>query len=157
LQPTRISLPRKGRRVGLRIDYFRGLLGIHSRYGLHTRAVTIFVTRISRRLQTFRLLHACSGCFRLEQFAGWGLHPLENAAFARRTPSTAVPVLSLNDSKAARKPTIEEDVFGILSSGTLIVPAFFGEAGPLRVAVVRAQSPETWQPFSELLAMMAAC
>ena len=31
----------------------------------------------SRRLQPFRYLHDCSGCFRLEHFAGWDLHPLE--------------------------------------------------------------------------------
>ena len=54
---------------------FRGLLGVHSRCGLHTRAVTL-VTAI-RGLQTFRHLHACSGCFRLERIAGWALHPLE--------------------------------------------------------------------------------
>lgn len=39
-----------------------------------------------RRLQPFRYLHDCSGYFRLEHFAGWGSHPLENAAFSRRTP-----------------------------------------------------------------------
>ena len=39
-----------------------------------------------RRLQSFRFLRDCSGCFRLEHFAGWGFHPLESAAFARRTP-----------------------------------------------------------------------
>src|ERR1700757_5249356 len=55
---------------------FRGLLGVHSRCSLHTRAVTKFVTAI-RRLQTFGHLHACSGCFRLERIAGWALHPLE--------------------------------------------------------------------------------
>jgi len=38
----------------------------HSRCGLHARAVTKIVTVI-RRLQTFRHLHACSGCFRLER------------------------------------------------------------------------------------------
>ena len=54
---------------------FRGLLGVHSRCGLHTRAVTL-VTAI-RGLQTFRHLHACPGCFRLERIAGWALHPLE--------------------------------------------------------------------------------
>ena len=43
----------------------------------------------SRRLQPFRYLHDCSDCFRLEQIAGWGLHPLESAAFARRTPKAA--------------------------------------------------------------------
>jgi hypothetical protein len=31
-------------------------------------------------------LHDCSDYFRLEHFAGWGLHPLESAAFSRRTP-----------------------------------------------------------------------
>jgi hypothetical protein len=52
------------------------LHGVHSRCGLHTRTVTEFVTAI-RGLQTFRRLHACPGCFRLERFAGRGLHPLE--------------------------------------------------------------------------------
>ena len=48
---------------------FRGLLGVHSHCGPHTRAVTTFVTAI-RRLQTFRRLHACPGCFRLERLPG---------------------------------------------------------------------------------------
>jgi hypothetical protein len=48
---------------------FRGLLGVHSRCGLHTRTVTKFVTAI-RGLQTFRRLHACPGCFRLERSPG---------------------------------------------------------------------------------------
>src|SRR5690349_24659470 len=34
-----------------------------------------------RKLQPFRYLHDCSDCFRLERIAGWGLHPLESAAF----------------------------------------------------------------------------
>src|SRR6516225_1893727 len=49
----------------------------------------------TRRLQTFRLLHACSGCFRLERIAGWGLHPLESAALSRRTPTAFIPVPAL--------------------------------------------------------------
>ena len=61
--------------------HFRGLLGVHSRCGLHTRAVTIFVTCISRRLQPFRYLHSCSGSFRLEHLPG-GNHFAE-------TPSSA--------------------------------------------------------------------
>jgi len=48
---------------------FRGLLGVHSRYGLHTRAVTNS-WHANRRLQLFRLLHDCSGCFRLERLPG---------------------------------------------------------------------------------------
>src|SRR6476646_8119561 len=48
---------------------FRGLLSVHSRCGLHTRAVTKFVTAL-RGLQTLRHLHACPGCFRLERLPG---------------------------------------------------------------------------------------
>jgi hypothetical protein len=44
---------------------------------------------LGRRLQPLRYLHDCSDYFRLEHFAGWDLHPLESAAFARRTPSAA--------------------------------------------------------------------
>src|SRR5215472_4469932 len=44
-----------------------------------------FVTAI-RRLQPFRYLHDCSDCFRRERIAGWALHPLDSAAFSRRTP-----------------------------------------------------------------------
>ena len=67
---------------------FRGLLGVHLRCGPHTRTVTC-VTAI-RGLQTFRRLHACPGCFRLERLAGWDSHPLESAAFSRRTRRATV-------------------------------------------------------------------
>src|ERR1700745_1388356 len=63
---------------------FRGLLSVHSRCGLHTRAVTKTVTVI-RRLQTFRLLHACSGCFRLERSPGGACTRWKSAALSRRT------------------------------------------------------------------------
>ena len=64
---------------------FRDLLSVHSRCGPHTRAVTYNVDLLHRRLQPFCYLHDCSGCFRLERLAGWGLHPLESAALSRRT------------------------------------------------------------------------
>ena len=41
----------------------------HSRYGLHTRAATNS-WHAFRRLQLFRHLHSCSGCFRLERSPG---------------------------------------------------------------------------------------
>ncbi len=72
---------------------FRGLLGVYSRCGLHTRAVTKTVTVI-RRLQTFRLLHACSGCFRLERSPGGACTRWKSAALSRRT---WIPVLRRND------------------------------------------------------------
>src|SRR6202040_1565685 len=40
---------------------FRGLLSVHSRYGLHTRAVT-YSLHANRRLQPLRCLHDCSDC-----------------------------------------------------------------------------------------------
>ena len=84
ISPRRISLPRFHCRVGLHIDLFE----VCSAF-THVAACTLaqspyFVTAI-RRLQTFRLLYACSGCFRRERIAGWGLHPLKSAALSRRT------------------------------------------------------------------------
>src|SRR5712672_198624 len=64
---------------------FRGLLGVHSRYGLHTRAVTNSCRAI-RRLQPLRFLHSCSGCFRLERSPGGICTHWKSAAFSRRTP-----------------------------------------------------------------------
>jgi len=65
---------------------FRGLLGVHSRYGLHTRAVTVCRDRLHRRLQRFRYLHRCSGCFRLEQLPSGVCTHWESAASSRLTP-----------------------------------------------------------------------
>ena len=48
------------------------------------------IVTANRRLQPFRYLHDCSDCFRLERIAGWDLHPLESAAFARRTQMAVV-------------------------------------------------------------------
>src|SRR5207237_8270948 len=91
--PSRVSLPRKGHRVGLPIVLFEACSAF-------TRVAACTLARspirdplpegATRRLQTFRLLHACSGCFRLERIAGWGLHPLESAALSRRTPIPAI-------------------------------------------------------------------
>jgi hypothetical protein len=62
------------------------LLGVHSRYGLHTRAVTVFrdsFTEGFNRFVTSTVAPVASGW---SNFAGWEFHPLENAAFSRRTP-----------------------------------------------------------------------
>jgi hypothetical protein len=68
--PSRVSLPRYGSRVGLRIVLFEACSAF-TRVTACTLALSpYFVTRFTRRLQTFRLLHACSGCFRLERLPG---------------------------------------------------------------------------------------
>jgi len=66
----------------------------HSRCGLHTRTVTVCRDRLSEGFRTLRLLHVCSGRFRLERVAGWGLHPLESAALSRRTWTAAIGIES---------------------------------------------------------------
>ena len=64
---------------------FRGLLSVHSRYGLHVRRVAQG-DPLHRRLQPIRHLLDCSDCYRLERpLAGWESHPLKIHAFARRT------------------------------------------------------------------------
>jgi hypothetical protein len=64
-----------------------GLLDVHSRCGLHTRAVTNS-WHANRRLQPLRYLHDCSDCFRLERLPGgvcthWKAPPLHGARHLR--------------------------------------------------------------------------
>src|SRR5262249_60594508 len=73
--PTRVNLPRFHVRVGLHIVLFE-VCSAFTRVAACTLARSPYVVTAIRRLQTLRLLHACSGCFRLERIAGWGLHPL---------------------------------------------------------------------------------
>ena len=68
---------------------FRGLLGVHSRCGLHTRAVTN-LRHANRRLQPFRYLHDCSGCFRLERLPGGTCTHWKAPPLSRRTPNSDV-------------------------------------------------------------------
>jgi len=63
-----------------------GLPAHSPRVAACTLARSPYVVTAIRRLQTPRLLHVCSGRFRLERIAGWALHPLESAALSRRTP-----------------------------------------------------------------------
>src|SRR6516162_3147850 len=88
ISPDHISLPRFGGRVGLHIDLF-GACSAFTRVPACTLARSPIVTA-NRRLQPFRYLHDCSDCFRRERIAGWASHPLESAAFSRRTPKAVV-------------------------------------------------------------------
>ena len=79
---------------------FRGLLSVHSRCGLHTRAVTNSWPAI-RRLQPFRYLHDCSGCFRLERLPGGTYTHWKAPLLSRRTPHADIrpkPALCHNRS-----------------------------------------------------------
>ena len=57
---------------------FRGLLSVHSRYGLHTRWIA-YSDSLHWRLQPLRYLHDCSNCFRPERFSRVGLSPTGKA------------------------------------------------------------------------------
>ena len=71
-----ISLPRYTSRVGLHGVHFEDCSAFTC-VAACTRAPATNSWPAIRRLQPSRCLHDCSGCFRLERLAGWGLHPLE--------------------------------------------------------------------------------
>ena len=78
-----VSLPRKGRRVGLCIVLFEAYSAF-TRVTARTLALPPIRGTLTRRLQTFRHLHACSGCFRLERLPGgirthWKAPPFHGA------------------------------------------------------------------------------
>ena len=88
--PSRVSLPQYGCQVGLRIVLFEACSAFTRVTACTLALPPYFVTRFTRRLQPFRYLHSCSGCFRLERVAGWAFHPLESAALSRRTPGADI-------------------------------------------------------------------
>src|SRR6476660_4715639 len=100
ISPNRISLPRYGGRVGLLIDLFEACSAF-TRVAACTLARSPIVTA-NRRLQPFRYLHDCSDCFRLERIAGWASHPLESAAFSRRTPFPAIRGAAIEPLKSTQ-------------------------------------------------------
>lgn len=81
------------------------ILAIHPRRALVGAALGVGMRQniglIDLVVQPFRYLHDCSGCFPLEHFAGWCFHPLESAAFARRTPERSLSGCDPDDSNAA--------------------------------------------------------
>src|SRR4051795_1793567 len=85
ISPSRVSLPRKGCRVGLHIDIFEACSAF-----IRVAACTLALSPIRDTLiegfshfVTSMTAPIASGG---SEFAGWGLHPLESAALPRRTP-----------------------------------------------------------------------
>ena len=83
ISPSRISLPRSCSRVGLHIDLF-GACSAFTRVAARTLAPSPICDQLHRRLQPFRHLHDCSGCFRLERspggtFTHWKAPPCHGA------------------------------------------------------------------------------
>src|SRR5213083_65486 len=101
--PSRISLPRKGYRVGLRIVLFEACSAF-TRVAACTLALPPIRGTLIRRLQPFRYLHDCSGCFRMERLPGgththWkappchGAHPLRTLDSEPASLQLRAPVL----------------------------------------------------------------
>src|SRR5215831_15318 len=82
ISPSHVSLPRFHCRVGLHIVLFE-VCSAFTRVAACTLARSPYFVTTIQGLQTFRHLHACPGCFRLERIAGWALHPLKSAALSR--------------------------------------------------------------------------
>ena len=97
LPSSRISLPRKGVPVGPRIVLFE-VCPAFTHVTACTLAGSPFMAPLRRRLQPLRYLHDRSDyTLRLEPFRRRGSHPLESAAFSRRTPSADIARSRLAD------------------------------------------------------------
>jgi hypothetical protein len=88
--PSRISLPRYDGRAGPHIFLFEVCTAF-----TYVAACTLALSPIRDTLiegfshfVTSMTAPIASGG---SEFAGWGLHPLESAAFARRTPKAEIP------------------------------------------------------------------
>jgi hypothetical protein len=84
VSPTRVSLPRFHVRVGLHIVLFE-VCSAFTCVAACTLARSPYVVTAIRRLQTLRLLHVCSGRFRLERSPGGACTHWKSAALSRRT------------------------------------------------------------------------
>ncbi len=92
VSPNRVSLPRFHVRIGLHIVLFE-VCSAFTRVAACTLARSPYVVTAIRRLQTLRLLHACSGRFRLERSPGGACTHWKSAALSRRTWFWVIPGL----------------------------------------------------------------
>src|SRR5712675_103430 len=97
--PRRVSLPRYGCRVGLRIDLFEDCSAF-TRVAACTLALSpYFVTPLPEGFSHF-VTSMTAPVLPAGAFAGWDLHPLESAALSRRTPQAdSLPVRCVRCSR----------------------------------------------------------
>ena len=96
ISPSRNSLPRNCSRVGLHIVLFEDCSAF-TRVAARTLARSPICDQLHRRLQPFRYLHDCSGCFRLERSPGgarthWKTPPCHGAHVKRSLRMATVDV-----------------------------------------------------------------
>src|SRR5580704_10736004 len=92
VSPNRVSLLRFHVRIGLHIVLFEACSAFTC-VAACTLARSPYVVTAIRRLQTLRLLHACSGRFRLERSPGGACTHWKSAALSRRTRTAGLPDL----------------------------------------------------------------
>src|ERR1700726_1579280 len=111
LTPSRVSLPRKGHRVGLHIVLFEACSAFTRVAACTLARSPYFVTRypkasdISSPPCLLRLLPAGA-------VAGWDLHPLESAAFSRRTPEAVIGTIDKYHHSFDHCVGAHQDYFG---------------------------------------------
>ena len=86
---SRISLPRKGCRVGLRIVLFEACSAF-TRVAACTLALSPIRDTLIEGFSHFVTSMTAPIASGWSEIAGWALHPLESAALSRRTPIPAV-------------------------------------------------------------------
>src|SRR5271163_1264371 len=105
--PSRISLPRKGRRVGLHIVLF-GACSAFTQVAACTLARSPIRDPLSRGFRHFVSSMPAPVASGWSDFAGWALHPLESAALSRRTPETDLASATERAIQAAREGSSPE-------------------------------------------------
>jgi hypothetical protein len=126
--PSRISLPRKSGRVGLRIVLFE-VCSAFTRVTACTLALSPIRDTLTEGFSHFvtsMTAPVASGC----AVAGWDLHPLESAAFARRTPQAAVGFKSAFGPKGDTDGSLRQAIPTRARAKQFIFPS----AGPPRCA-----------------------
>src|SRR5216684_982952 len=88
ISPSHFSLPRYGRRVDLRIVLFEAYSAF-ARVAACTLALSPIRDTLIEGFSHF-VTSMSAPMLPAGAVAGWGLHPLESAAFPRRTPRTDI-------------------------------------------------------------------
>ena len=89
--PSHVSLPRYGGQVGPHTFIFE-VCSAFTRVAACTLALPPIRDTLSEGFSHFVTSMTAPVASGGSEFAGWGLHPLESAAFARRTPKADVQI-----------------------------------------------------------------
>ena len=169
--PSRISLPRKGCRVGLRIVLFEACSAF-TRVTACTLVLSPIRDTLTRRLQPFRFLHSCSGCFRLEPLPGgpcthWKAPPCHGARRKRSfkistscavavIPAYPTPPKSFRDRSDDSDPTVAGSSLRLMNGPPILLFARLAIPFPASRALVLLEYaligslPDTCMQFCKL-------